>query len=213
MKWLWVKRQLPAHVKLLVVSKGRKALAMQALYEQGQLAFAENYVQEAREKMAYFADQSDIEWHFIGRIQSNKTTFLAENFAWVQTVDRLSIAERLNAARSSSALPLNICIAVNISEEAQKTGVLPEAVLDFAKSILSLKQLKLRGLFAIPKSTDNPDEQLNAFNHLARLQKNLLEAGIAVDTLSMGMSQDYPMAIAAGSTCVRIGQLIWRGNS
>ena len=151
----------------------------------------------------------DICWHFIGPMQSNKTRTVAEHFNWVHTVDRLKIAKRLSEQRPEGMPPLNICIQVNISEEESKSGCSPEEASKLAAEIIKLPNLKLRGLMAIPKATDNPSEQQQAFSRLRNLQEQLKSIEPSLDTLSMGMSGDMEAAIAEGATIVRIGTAIF----
>lgn len=193
----------PHSVSLLAVSKKHSAEKIRELFSQGQQSFGENYLQEALEKQV-FLKELPIEWHFIGHIQSNKTKLIAEHFSWVQSLDRLAIAKRLNMQRPIHLPPLNICIEINIDREKNKSGIFPEDLLCFAKEILSFKNLKLRGLMIIPEKNN-----LGAFEKTAQLQQQLIDAGFFVDTLSMGMSSDYEAAIAAGSTMVRIGSALF----
>ena len=194
-------------VKLIAVSKKQSLEKMTEAYAAGQRDFAENYLQEALAKIAEMTFD-DIVWHFIGHVQSNKTRLIAENFAWVHGVDSEKIARRLSEQRPATLPPLNICIQVNIDHEANKDGVLPARVEMLALKIAALPNLKLRGLMAIPKPgfTDQPR---SAFMRLADLQQTLIGHGLVVDTLSMGMSGDFPAAIAAGSTMVRVGTAIF----
>ena len=194
----------PGDVSLLAVSKKQSSEKIREAYHAGQTRFAENYLQEALQKQRDLTDL-DIEWHFIGTIQSNKTKLIAQQFEWVHSVDRLSIAEKLNRHCESLKKTLNICIEINIDIEQTKSGVLLQDVIDLAKNIVALKHLKLRGLMVIPKK-DNP---LLAFQKTAALQQKLILHGMKLDTLSMGMSNDFEAAIAAGSTIVRIGTAIF----
>lgn len=195
-------------VALLAVSKGQSLEKIKEAYNAGQRLFGENYLQEALEKQEKLLNV-DIEWHYIGKIQSNKTKMIAEKFSWVHTVDRLKIAERLNAQRPQNLPPLNICIEVNLDEEASKSGVCPESLNEFAMELMQFDRLRLRGLMAIPKITYSMTEQRAAFMKLAGLQNNLIKQGLSLDTLSMGMSDDYEAAIACGSTIVRIGRALF----
>ncbi|EKD77564.1 MAG: hypothetical protein ACD_42C00290G0002 [uncultured bacterium] len=196
--------RVPQSVVLLAVSKKQPVEKMRELYLAGQKRFAENYAQEALKKMPLLTDL-DIEWHFIGSIQSNKTKLIAVNFEWVHSINHLEIAERLNAQRPAQLPSLNICIEVNIDYEKTKSGVLPEKVKSFAKELLHYKNLRLRGLMVIPAKNNSPA----AFEKTAQLQKELITTGFELDTLSMGMSADFELAIAAGSTMVRIGTAIF----
>lgn len=195
-------------VHLLAVSKTWPAAALREAYTAGQTAFGESYLQEALEKIAALADLP-LEWHFIGPIQSNKTRPIAEKFAWVHSIDRLKIAERLAQARPANLPPLNVCLQVNISREDSKSGVAPEAVEKLARAITELPRLKLRGLMAIPRSSDNIAEQRAQFQLLRKLFDQLNAQGLGLDTLSMGMSDDMEAAILEGATIVRVGSAIF----
>ncbi len=199
-------------IGLLAVSKNFPAEAIRAAYHAGQYRYAENYAQEALEKINALQDLP-LEWHFIGPIQSNKTRAIAENFSWVHSVDRLKIAERLSAQRPAHLPPLQICIQVNISDEASKCGVTPTETAALAMQIARLPQLALRGLMAVPAPSDNVTAQRAAFAALHKLRDGLNEAGLQLDTLSMGMSHDYPAAIAEGATLLRIGTAIFGNRS
>ncbi|MBA1273681.1 YggS family pyridoxal phosphate-dependent enzyme [Stutzerimonas azotifigens] len=192
-------------VGLLAVSKTQPAEAIREAFDAGLRDFGENYLQEALEKQADLADLP-LRWHFIGPIQSNKTKAIAEHFDWVHSVDRLKIAQRLSEQRPDALGPLNICIQVNVSGEASKSGCSPEAVAALAETIATLPRLRLRGLMTIPAPTENPVEQRQAFARLRRLKETL---GADLDTLSMGMSQDLEAAIAEGATWVRIGTALF----
>ena len=198
----------PASVHLLAVSKTFPESAIRAAYAAGQRAFGENYLQESLLKIAALKDLA-IEWHCIGPIQSNKTRDIAENFAWVHGVERLKIAERLSAQRPHNLPPLNICLQVNVSGEASKSGVTPSEVESLAHALIKLPGIKLRGLMAIPAPCDDPRLQQQPFAHLAAIFRGLNSQSLALDTLSMGMSHDFPAAIAAGATLVRIGTAIF----
>lgn len=193
---------------LLAVSKTRPVEDLRTVYTEGQRDFGENYLQDAMEKIEVLQDL-DICWHFIGPMQSNKTRSVAEHFNWVHTVDRLKIAKRLSEQRPQGMPPLNICIQVNISEEESKSGCSPEEASKLAAEIIKLPNLKLRGLMAIPKATDDPSEQQQAFYRLRNLQEQLKSIEPSLDTLSMGMSGDMEAAIAEGATIVRIGTAIF----
>ena len=193
-------------VHLLAVSKTMPATALREAWAAGQHAFGENYVQEALEKMTDLADLP-IEWHFIGPIQSNKTRPIAEHFHWVHGVTRLKIAQRLSDARPDNLAPLNVCIEVNVSGEASKEGTTPSELAELAHGIMALPRLKLRGLMTIPAPTDDIALQHRQFKMLHDLQMSL--SGLPLDTLSMGMSHDFPAAIAEGATIVRIGTAIF----
>ncbi|AIZ79564.1 YggS family pyridoxal phosphate-dependent enzyme [Actinobacillus equuli] len=197
------------NVRLLAVSKTKPVEAIEEAITAGQTAFGENYVQEGVEKIAYFAQQPNLEWHFIGPLQSNKTRLVAENFDWIQTVDRLKIAERLNAQRPENKAPLNVLIQINISDEASKSGIQPEEVDELAKAISQLPNLRLRGLMAIPKPESEAEQQKIALRKMQQLFDRLQAEFEGIDTLSMGMSDDMQSAIECGSTMVRIGTAIF----
>ncbi|RZA05426.1 MAG: YggS family pyridoxal phosphate-dependent enzyme [Moraxellaceae bacterium] len=192
-------------ITLLAVSKTQSTAAIAEAYASGQRAFGENYLQEALEKIAELTPLA-IEWHFLGPIQSNKTKPIAEHFSWVHSLERLSVAQRLNSARPASLAPLNVCIQVNADGEASKSGVNLAEVAALAEQIQQLPRLKLRGLMAIP----NPADPAPAFAAVAALQYQLNQThNLQLDTLSMGMSDDLDLAIAAGSTLVRVGTAIF----
>ncbi len=195
-------------VHLLAVSKKQPIDKILAAIKEGQTCFGENYVQEAVEKIMAI-DSSSVEWHFIGPIQSNKTRKIAENFSWVHSVDDLKIAKRLNDQRPEEFPPLNICIEVNISHETSKSGVASNEVLELAKACQLLPRLKLRGLMTIPAATDDFKLQRAQFRQLRFLFEKLKAQGMDVDTLSMGMSEDFEAAIAEGATIVRIGTAVF----
>lgn len=195
-------------MRLLAVSKTFPAEAIRAAHAAGQQAFGESYVQEAVAKIEALADLP-IEWHFIGPIQSNKTRPIAEHFAWVHSVDRAKIADRLSAARPPQLPDLQICLQVNVSKEHTKSGVAPEQLAALARHVRDLPRLKLRGLMAIPEPTADPARQHEAFRRLRRLLEQLNAEGFALDTLSMGMSDDLEAAIAEGATIVRVGSAIF----
>jgi len=198
----------PAGITLLAVSKTFPAAAVREAYAAGQREFGENYLQEALEKIAVLHDLG-IVWHFIGPIQSNKTRAIAENFAWVHGVDRLKIAQRLSEQRPPQLPPLNICLQVNVSGEESKSGVAPQEVVRLAREIAMLPQLKLRGLMAIPAPMDDEVAQRKPFAQLHELAQEIVAQGIALDTLSMGMSHDFKAAIQEGATIIRIGTAIF----
>lgn len=192
-------------IHLLAVSKTKPAQAVREAYAAGMHDFGENYLQEALGKQAELTDLP-LSWHFIGPIQSNKTRAIAENFAWVHSVDRLKIAQRLSEQRSADLPPLNICIQVNVSGEASKSGCTPADLPALANAISALPRLKLRGLMAIPEPTEDRAAQDAAFARVRDLQASL---DLALDTLSMGMSHDLESAIAQGATWVRIGTALF----
>ena len=192
-------------VHLLAVSKTKPAAALRDAYAAGLRDFGENYLQEARAKQVELADLP-LCWHFIGPIQSNKTRDIAEHFAWVHSVDRLKIAQRLSEQRPDGLPPLNICIQVNVSGEASKSGCAPADLPALAHAISALPRLILRGLMAIPEPTDERAEQDAAFAKVRELQEGL---NMGLDTLSIGMSHDLESAIAQGATWVRIGTALF----
>ncbi len=198
-----------ASVQLLAVSKTFPAAAVRALHACGQRAFGENYVQEAAAKIAALADLTDVQWHLIGPLQSNKTREAATLFDWIESVDRARIAQRLSAQRPAGRAPLNVLVEVNVSGEASKSGVPPEAALPLAREIAGLPNLALRGIMGIPALTADPAVARAQFRTLAQCFGQLQEAGLAVDTLSMGMSADLEAAVAAGATQVRVGTAIF----
>ena len=195
-------------INLLAVSKTFAPDALREAYQAGQTCFAESYVQEALDKIAALKD-IPIEWHYIGPIQSNKTHAIAENFAWVHSVDRLKIAERLSEQRPAHLPPLQVCLQVNISMEASKSGAVPDEVDALAHAIAKLPNLKLRGLMAVPAPSDEIAAQRLPFAKLRELRDQLNRQGLQLDTLSMGMSHDFAAAIAEGATIVRIGTAIF----
>ena len=199
-------------VTLLAVTKTFGATEVRAAMAAGQCDFAENYVQEALAKMAELASSRDaIRWHMIGPLQSNKTRAVAENFDWVHSVDRLKIAQRLAEQRPAGRPPLQFCLQVNISGEASKSGLLPVEVLAVAKAVaaMSREKVMLRGLMAIPEPAADFEAQRAPHRALHALLAELNRAGLALDTLSMGMSADLEAAVAEGSTIVRIGTAIF----
>ena len=198
----------PADIALVAVSKTFPAAHIAEAFAAGQKAFGENHAQEAVEKITVLASLP-LEWHFIGPIQSNKTRLIAERFQWVHSVDREKIAQRLNAARPDGTPPLNVCIQVNVSGEAAKSGVAPGAEAKLADAIARLPRLKLRGLMAIPEPTTDVTLQRRRFALLRELKDRLAARGHALDTLSMGMSDDFEAAIMEGATMVRIGTAIF----
>lgn len=192
-------------VRLIAVSKTHPAEAVALAYACGQRDFGENYLQEALEKQAQLTHLPELVWHFIGPIQSNKTRAIAENFAWIHSIDREKIAQRLNAYRPADLAPLQVCLQVNIDHESTKSGVSLAELPALAKVISQLTRLQLRGLMAIPAAANNPEQQRAAFTKLREAMQNLNAQGYAMDTLSMGMSGDLEAAIAEGATMVRVG--------
>ena len=202
----------PSSIALLAVSKTFDAQAVLTAAQAGQRAFGENYVQEAIDKISATRELNpdlQLEWHFIGPIQSNKTRQIAEHFDWVHSVDRLKIAQRLSEQRPSDMPPLQICLQVNVSGEATKSGLEPDALLELARVVNTLPNLRLRGLMAIPEPTEDVEQQRAAFAKLRLMQNDLQAVGIQTDTLSMGMSADMAAAIAEGATMVRVGTAIF----
>ena len=195
-------------VHLLAVSKTWPAADVRAAWAAGQHAFGENYVQEAVMKITAL-DDLDLEWHFIGPLQSNKTRDVAEHFAWVHSVDRLKIAERLSAQRPADLPPLQVCIQVNVSGAASKSGLAPEEHDALAQAVARLPHLRLRGLMAIPEPSDAPALLRRRFARLRELRDGLNAKGMNLDVLSMGMSDDLEIAIAEGATIVRVGTAIF----
>ncbi len=200
--------RLPEDIHLLAVSKTWPLSSVLTAAEAGQRAFGENYVQEGCEKAAATVDL-DLEWHFIGPLQSNKSRQVAEHFAWVHSVDRLKIAERLSSQRPAHLPPLQVCVQVNVSGEASKSGCLPTDTLALCQAVAALPNLKLRGLMTIPEPSDDPLAQRTPFRQLRELADQVRAAGLPLDTLSMGMSHDLEAAVAEGATIVRIGTAIF----
>ena len=200
----------PGSVQLLAVSKFHPAEAVRALAALGQRAFGENYVQEGLDKRATLADvDPPLAWHLIGPLQSNKTRAVAEAFDWVHSVDRLKIAQRLSEQRPPQRPPLQVCLQVNISGEASKSGVAPSDLPALAQAVSALPGLRLRGLMSIPEPTADPQAQRQAHRALRQLFDSLNQRGLGMDTLSMGMSDDLEAAIAEGSTLVRVGTALF----
>lgn len=200
----------PAGVRLLAVSKTFDADAVRAAHAAGQTAFGENYVQEAVAKIEALADlRTQIEWHCIGPLQSNKTRLVAEHFDWVHSIDRLKIAERLAEQRPAQLPPLQVCLQVNVDGGANKSGVPAGDALALARAVAALPRLRLRGLMAIPEPAPDFEAQRALFLRAAAVFDQIRAAGIEIDTLSLGMSGDLEAAVAAGSTMVRIGTAIF----
>jgi pyridoxal phosphate enzyme (YggS family) len=195
-------------VKLLAVSKTKPVSDIVHAYEAGQRLFGENYVQEGVEKIQTLQTFDDIEWHYIGPLQSNKTRLVAEHFSWVHAIDRLKIAQRLNSQISTDKA-LNVCIQVNIDDDENKAGIRADQLNDLAKAISELPNLSLRGLMTIPKANQSQAQQIASFAHMSLLFEDLKKHYSSVDTLSMGMSGDMQNAISHGSTMVRIGTAIF----
>lgn len=201
----------PTSATLLAVSKTKPAEMLREAWQHGQREFGENYLQEALDKQAALEDLDGIVWHFIGPLQSNKTRAVAEQFAWVHSVDRLKIAKRLSEQRPAALPPLNVCLQVNISREASKSGVLPEDALALAQEIAALPGLALRGLMAIPAPAETLEAQRQPLAALRQLLEELQAAlpEAPLDTLSMGMSDDLEAAVLEGATLVRLGTAIF----
>lgn len=198
----------PGAVRLLAVGKTQPAAAIAALAAAGQRDFGENYFQEALDKMTELATL-ELEWHFIGPMQANKTRGIAEHFAWVHSVDRLKIAERLSAQRPDHLPPLNVCLQVNIDREPTKHGLDEAELAEVAHAVATLPRLRLRGLMAIPAPAAEFTAQRRPFAQLRKLRERLADAGLVLDTLSAGMSDDLEAAIAEGATLVRIGTALF----
>jgi pyridoxal phosphate enzyme (YggS family) len=197
-------------VTLLAVSKTFDAHAVRDAYNAGLRRFGENYVQEALEKIATLADlRAELEWHLIGPLQSNKTRIVAETFDWVHSVDRLKIAQRLSEQRPAALPPLNVCLQVNISGEASKSGLVASEVAEVAQAVAALPRLRLRGLMAIPEPAGDLTAQRAPHRALRELLESLRAQGLALDTLSIGMSADLEAAVLEGATIVRIGSAIF----
>jgi PLP dependent protein len=206
-------QRAPASVRLLAVSKTFPAECVREAYVAGQRDFGENYVQEGVEKIAQLADLPDLVWHFIGPLQSNKTRLVAAHFDWVHSVDRLKIAQRLSEQRPAELLPLKVCLQVNVSGEASKSGVDPAQVEALAHAVATLPRLQLCGLMAIPEPSTDAVLLASRFELLVTLRDQLRQVlNLSLETLSMGMSADMEQAIAAGSTLVRVGTAIFGGR-
>lgn len=202
----------PGEITLLAVSKTFSAAEVRAAYAAGQREFGENYLQEALEKMRALSDLPLV-WHFIGPLQSNKTRAVAEHFDWVHSVARANIAQRLADARPAARAPLNVCVQVNLRAEPSKSGVAPDALRPLAEAVRALPRLRLRGLMAIPEPVGDQTLQRQAFASLRQLLEQLNQTGFALDTLSMGMSQDLEAAVMEGATIVRVGTAIFGERS
>jgi pyridoxal phosphate enzyme (YggS family) len=198
----------PGAVALLAVSKTHASALIEEAFRAGQRAFGENYVQEALDKMAALV-HLPIEWHLVGPLQSNKTRVVAERFQWVHSIDREKIARRLSEQRPPALPPLDVLLQVNVSGEASKSGVAPREAAPLAKAVAAMPRLRLRGLMAVPEPTGDERLQRARFREVRELYESLQREGLALDTLSMGMSADMEAAIAEGSTLVRIGTAIF----
>ncbi len=201
----------PLSVRLLAVSKTFPASQVAEAFAAGQTAFGENYIQEAFEKITALA-HLPLEWHCIGPIHSNKTRLVAEHFDWVHSVDRLKIAQRLSEQRPDNLAPLNVCLQINIDGGPTKSGVAPEEALALAKAVAQLPRLRLRGIMTIPEPSENFASASKAHREARALFDALCQSGLALDTLSMGMSADLEAAISEGSTMVRVGSAIFGGR-
>jgi pyridoxal phosphate enzyme (YggS family) len=195
-------------VSLLAVSKMQSAAAIREVAALGQVAFGENYVQEALAKQAELSDL-DLEWHAIGPLQSNKARDVAEHFAWLQTLDRIKLVEPLNRFRPPDSARLQILIQVNIDDEASKSGCKPGEIAELAAAVAEAPRLRLRGLMAIPSAAGDPDQRRSAFVRMRELFESLTEKVDGADTLSMGMSDDFELAIACGATQIRLGSSLF----
>jgi pyridoxal phosphate enzyme (YggS family) len=198
--------------RLVAVGKTKPPEALRALAALGQTAFGENYIQEARAKQAALADL-DLEWHAIGPLQSNKARDVAEHFDWLQTLDRLKLVDRLARARSVERSPLNVLIQVNIDDETSKSGCAPREIATLAAAIRQQPTLRLRGLMAIPAPLPDLARRRDAFARMRELYEALASEHAGVDTLSMGMSDDFELAIAEGATMVRVGTALFGARS
>ncbi len=198
----------PGSVQLLAVSKRQPVDAIVAAVAAGQRQFGENFAQEGIDKMAEL-DRDDLCWHFIGHLQSNKTRVVAEHYQWVHTIDRLKIARRLSEQRPPHAGELQVCLQVNIDDESSKSGLRPAELAEVAMRVAELPHIRLRGLMCIPAVRDNLHEQREPFARMRGLQQDLIERGLDLDTLSMGMTADYKAAIHEGATIVRIGTALF----
>ena len=201
-------RRQPGSVRLLAVSKTRSEAEIRAALACDQLDFGENYLQEAAAKMSALSEPR-ISWHFIGPIQANKSRAIAEKFDWVHSIDRIKIARRLNDMRPDGLPDLNVCIELNIDNEPSKSGILPVQLYDFAREFQAFPRLRLRGLMAMPKASNDFEQQRDAFQRLNQCYTQLKSANYPLDTLSMGTTNDMEAAIAEGSTMVRIGTAIF----
>ncbi|WP_293647220.1 YggS family pyridoxal phosphate-dependent enzyme [Thiolapillus sp.] len=198
----------PTSVRLIAVSKTRPASEIREVWKAGQKAFAENYLQDALQKIPLLQD-CDIEWHFIGRIQSNKTRPIAENFAWVHTLSSLKHGRRLSEQRPEGLPPVNICVQLNLTGEASKSGISADELAPLLEKLADLPHLQLRGLMTMPPASATTAEQHEVFSQLHRLLTEMNRQGHGLDSLSMGMSGDMQAAICEGATMVRIGTAIF----
>ncbi len=201
--------QRPAHsVTLIAVSKNQSIETIRAAIQAGQRDFAENYVQEALDKIRSLSEYN-VQWHFIGSLQSNKAKVIAEHFSWVQSLESLSMAERLNCLRPTGLAPLNVCIQVKLSQEISKSGVHWDQLEALAQAVSALPHIRLRGLMGMLQAGLGFDQQRALFRQLYQAQEHLKSSGLSLDTLSMGMSDDFTAAVAEGSTMLRIGTALF----
>lgn len=199
----------PNQVQLIAVSKKKPVSDITTAYENGQRIFAENYVQEAVDKVNALKHLRDIQWHFIGPLQSNKTKHIAEHFDWLHSLDRIKIAKRINEQRGAYQAPLNVCVQINIDEESNKTGILATETIDFIGELSSLTKIVCRGLMVIPKATEDKAQTIDSFAKTQNLFHQCRQKFDTIDTLSMGMSSDIEQAIQYGSTMVRVGTALF----
>ncbi len=199
----------PNHIKLLAVSKTKPVSDIISAYNAGHRNFGENYVQEAVDKIAQMSEYSDITWHFIGPLQSNKSKFISEHFDWMHSLDRIKIAKRLHEQRSVHQQPLNVCVQVNIDDESSKAGIPAHEVVDFIAQLQAFDRIKCRGLMTIPKADVSDTERRASFAKMQALFSQVAEKFDTIDVLSMGMSDDMNIAIEYGSTMVRVGTAIF----
>ena len=199
----------PSEITLIAVTKGHSLETVRRALDCGLDHIGENYLQEALPKLAALAHRSGVTWHFIGRLQANKTRAVAEHFAWVHSIDRLKIAERLSAQRPLHAPALNVCLEVSIESEGSKSGIHAVDLPHIAQAVAALPRIHLRGLMCIPPPLTDPRTQLERFERMRLLLAELHAAGNTLDCLSMGMSDDFELAIAAGATHVRIGTALF----
>ena len=199
----------PSHIKLLAVSKTKPVSDIVVAYAYGHRDFGENYVQEAVEKIQQMSSYSDILWHFVGPLQSNKSKLITEYFDWMHSLDRIKIAKRLNEQRRAHQSPLNVCVQVNIDDEQSKAGIAPSEVINFIEQLQPLSRIKCRGLMTIPKADVSDTERRASFAKMQDLFSQCAQRFDNIDTLSMGMSDDLAIAIEYGSTMVRVGTALF----
>ncbi|MGP1957595.1 MAG: YggS family pyridoxal phosphate-dependent enzyme [Arsenophonus sp. ER-QC15-MAG3] len=201
--------RFPEDITLLAVSKNKSYYEIQDAIDSGQYQFGENYLQEGIRKIEYFSNIQNLTWHFIGVLQTNKSRLIAKYFDWCHTIDRLKIAERLNNQRPLNKSPLNVLIQINISNDINKSGIIEKDLDKLASEIVVLPNLKLRGLMAIPAQNNEPNQQILIYSRMEYLFNQLKKKYQYIDTLSMGMSADFNITIAYGSTLIRIGTAIF----